>query len=513
MTSGKIIIIEDDVKHLQKASNYLINEGFNVTLASDSKVALNHLATEEFDLVLIKRNMPNLDGLAMMARLQKNGTKSSFIIIAESMDIKQAVKIMQKGAYTILMIPYEPSHLKEIVVKGLQNKIAFLEILKLSDNLTTVNKELKENKKHLEDEQKLLKNTVEELNFLNKLSFLMSSSLNPETIIKSLARNLKDALFFDILSVMMLDNKEIFLKIHSRKPLEKDLLDDVNRNIHKSFAKFVGKTVYLNKISVKPPARADKIFNIPHGSEVNINLKVAGKKLGVLKIIRFTMEDFSHDEKNLMSTVSNQLALSLNNALEHKKYLELASHDFLTKALNRRTADEVIGREFSRSGRYKTDLSVVMLDLDHFKKINDSWGHQAGDIVLKKVSDIIFKCLRDTDIFARYGGEEFLIILPQTDIEEAGTLAERIREVIESSMFNIQEGSIKLTSSLGIASYPFTEIKDKDELIRLADSALYQAKKNGRNCVYIHSQNKTFCEIKLQDQIPHLRKVANSSIS
>lgn len=513
MALERIMIIDDNINHLLKASNYLMNEGFNVTLASNSKIALKHLLSEDFDLVLVKQNMPHLGGLAMMRHLQKEGSKSSFIIMSEFMDIKQAVKIMQKGAYSILMIPYEMNHLKEVVIRGLQNKIAFLEILKLSDNLTTVNRELKEKKKRLEYEQELLKHKIEELNFLNKLSFLMSSSLKPEIIINSLAHNLKDAFHFDILSVMILDNKEIFLKVHSKKPLEKKLMDDVNRNIHKSFAKYVGKTVYLNKISEKLPTQPDNVFHLPQGSELNINLEVAGKKLGILKIIRFDREPFSDDEKSLISTVSNQLALSLNNALEHKKYLGLASHDFLTQALNRRSSDEVIKREFARSIRYRTPLSVIMMDLDHFKKINDDWGHQTGDVVLKEVADTVSKCLRHSDIFARYGGEEFVVILPQTDISKASFFAERIRKKIESSLFNIQEGPIKLTLSLGIASYPFTEVKDKNELVSLADSALYKAKENGRNCVYIHSQNDNFCEIKLRGKIVNIKKVANSLVS
>lgn len=509
MKSGRIIIIDDDLGLRKKASICLTNEGFEVATEPDSKKALKRLLTEDFDLILVKHNMPYCDGLALMRQLQKEGSKSSFIIMADSLDIKQTIEIMQEGAYSILMIPYEMDQLKEMVIKGLQNKHALLEILKLSDNLAMANSELKDKKKRLEDEKKLLKNKIEELNFLNKLSFLMSSSLNPEIIIDSLVQNLKRTVWFDIFSVMMLDDKEIFLKIHSHNPLEKRLLDDINRNIHKSFTEYVGKISCLNKLPQKASGKSKKVISIHCDSELDFNLEVAGKKLGVLKIIRFSNDPYSKDQKSILSTVSNQLALSLNNAMKHKKYLGLAAHDCLTNTLNRRTFDEIIEREFNRSVRYHTPLSVVMIDLDHFKKINDCWGHQSGDIVLKEVAGIVSECLRETDILARYGGEEFVVILPETDIEKAGVLAERIRKAVENCSFNIQEGQIKVTLSLGISCYPYTAVEDKNEMVKLADKALYHAKGNGRNRVYIHSQSKKYCEIKLKDKIIQQRKVVN----
>lgn len=509
MKTGRIFIIDDDLGRLEKASNCLIHEGFEVSTESNSKKALKRSLTEDFDLILVKHNMPFYDSLAIMRKLQKTGSKSSFIIMADSLQINQTIKIMQEGAYSILMIPYEMKQLKEMVKKGLQNKRALIEILQLSDNLTMANSELHEKKTCLEDEKKLLKNKIEELNFLNKLSFLMSSSLNPEIIIDSLVQNLKKTVWFDIFSVMMFDEKEIFLKIHSHNTLKKRLLDDLNRNIHKSFARYTGKTSYLNKLPQKASGKSEKVINFPRGLELDFNLEVAGKKLGVLKIIRFSNEPFSKDQKSLLSTVSNQLALSLNNAMKHKKYLGLAAHDCLTNTLNRRTFDEIIEREFNRSVRYQAPLSVVMIDLDHFKKINDCWGHQSGDLVLKEVARMVSECLRETDILARYGGEEFVIILPETDIEEAGVLSERIRKAVENYSFNIQEGQIKVTLSLGISSYPYTGVKDKDEMVKLADNALYQAKRNGRNIVYIHSQSKKYCEIKLKDKIIQQRKVVN----
>ena len=154
-----------------------------------------------------------------------------------------------------------------------------------------------------------------------------------------------------------------------------------------------------------------------------------------------------------------------------------------------------------------------MFDLDHFKKINDSWGHQAGDTVLKEVVGIVHNCLRESDVFARYGGEEFVAILPQTGIEKAGILAERIRMAIENKPINVQEGQVNVTSSVGIACYPFSSIEDKNDLVRMADNALYQAKNNGRNRVYIHSKDNKFKEIKLKSKTFQPAKIASRAIA
>ena len=513
MRAERLMIVDDDLDHLKKISGYLVNEGFDVATEPNSKKALNRLLKEDFDLVFIKQNMTGSDGLSVLQQLQKAGSKSSFIIMADSLDIRQAVDIMQEGAYSILMMPYKMEQLKEMVIKGFKNRSAFLEILQLSGNLVKVNSNLQDKKKHLENDQKLLKSKVEELKLLNNLSFLMSSSLNPEVIIDGLAQNLRDTVHFDIFSVMMLDGKEIFLKVHSNNPLGKGLLDEINRNVHKSFTRYVGKTESFNKLPEKVEGKSRKVISIHQDSELDFNLQVAGKKLGVLKIIRFSGEPFSEDQKCLLSTVSNQLALFLNNALEHKKYLDLASHDSLTNALNRRAFDDIIEREFNRSVRYKTPLSVIMFDLDHFKKINDSWGHQAGDTVLKEVSEVVHNCLRESDIFARYGGEEFVAILPQTGIEKAGILAERIRIAIQNKPINVQEGKINATSSVGIACYPFSSVEDKNDLVKMADNALYQAKNNGRNCVYIHSKENKFREIKLKGNIFQPAKIESHSIA
>lgn len=175
----------------------------------------------------------------------------------------------------------------------------------------------------------------------------------------------------------------------------------------------------------------------------------------------------------------------------------LVTTDPLSGLPNRRSFFSRAQAEFIRAARYSRPLSLVMVDVDHFKEVNDRFGHLIGDAALRHISAIMKLCVREADMIARYGGEEFIIILPETDSEGAGFIAERVRKEIEASDFSIdQHGSIRLTVSLGIACMNFgNDYPDLDKLLQSADDAMYRAKKNGRNRV---SYSPDFVNMELQ---------------
>jgi len=164
------------------------------------------------------------------------------------------------------------------------------------------------------------------------------------------------------------------------------------------------------------------------------------------------------------------------------KLSELASIDSLTGAYNRRNLYEFGELESGISRRYHHHLSVLMMDMDHFKAVNDQYGHAAGDMVLREICGVIQKTLRQTDRMGRLGGEEFGVILPHTDLKEAQLLAERIRRMVESSPILFEGQAIPVTVSIGVAELS-TSDQNLEDLIKTADTALYQAKTAGRNCV------------------------------
>lgn len=164
---------------------------------------------------------------------------------------------------------------------------------------------------------------------------------------------------------------------------------------------------------------------------------------------------------------------------------ELCKTDYLTGVQNRRSFMERAETELVRAQRFTSPIAVVMLDVDHFKRVNDSYGHATGDEVLKVVAKILAAEVRRHDVIARYGGEEFALLLAETNEEQARVMAERCREEIERADIIVGGRAIKVTASLGIASYPHDEVANIEKLINLADQALYRAKDAGRNQVVI----------------------------
>ena len=172
-----------------------------------------------------------------------------------------------------------------------------------------------------------------------------------------------------------------------------------------------------------------------------------------------------------------------NLFMNQLKLEEMATIDVLTQVSNRRYFLNIMEREFQQSKRYKKQISLMIMDLDYFKKINDTYGHTAGDYVLMKFASICSHEIRKTDMIGRLGGEEFAVMLPNTDVENARILAERIRKAVDQAIFEYQAVRIHLTVSIGLASFPLVDANDPQELFVKADEFLYLAKEKGRNRV------------------------------
>jgi diguanylate cyclase (GGDEF)-like protein len=173
---------------------------------------------------------------------------------------------------------------------------------------------------------------------------------------------------------------------------------------------------------------------------------------------------------------------SLDETFQRQMY-ESALRDGLTKTFNKKYFLDRIDSEFAYSTRHKTALSLVMLDVDHFKAINDTYGHLAGDSVLVTLANLVTKAIRHEDVFARYGGEEFAVICRGVDLEGATAFGERVRKMVAGQVFMHADIQIQVTVSVGVATVPDVGMRAPTELVALADEALYQAKRGGRNQV------------------------------
>jgi len=211
-------------------------------------------------------------------------------------------------------------------------------------------------------------------------------------------------------------------------------------------------------------------------------LQEANEELGKLNL---TYEQLTVELKQAKEK-AEKFAHELKTANEQLR--EMAFRDGLTGLYNHRYFQDLMDNELSRSRRYKKDFALIMLDLDHFKKINDQYGHPVGDIVLKEASKAIEDTIRDSDFAARYGGEEFAIVLPETELKGAAILAERLRKAIEQLEIDTDGCRIDVTVSVGVTCYhPSTDKKEKSEILAEADNALYNSKNKGRNMISIHN--------------------------
>jgi len=189
---------------------------------------------------------------------------------------------------------------------------------------------------------------------------------------------------------------------------------------------------------------------------------------------------FPSDRREMLGVIANQVAISMQNARMYEALEEQATTDGLTGLVNHRTFQERFTTMLVRAERHELSVSLLLTDIDHFKKINDSYGHPTGDEVLRRVAAILKASARKIDIVARYGGEEFALVLEGTDRAGAVQLAERIRQEVEQQSFPSSKGSFNATLSIGVAGYPY-DARDKPDIIARADQALYSAKHGGRN--------------------------------
>ena len=201
------------------------------------------------------------------------------------------------------------------------------------------------------------------------------------------------------------------------------------------------------------------------------------KVVGILSV-----ENFLSEEVDRFSVLATQFALEIRKVLLYETIEELAITDGLTSLYVRRYFFERLNEELNRSKRYKFKFACLMIDIDDFKKTNDSYGHLVGDAILRALGRIIKESVREIDIAARYGGEEFSLILPETPSESAMLVAERIRKKVEEKVFRVYDEKIKTTISIGVSVYPEDALKGKD-LVGCADKALYAAKAAGKNVV------------------------------
>jgi diguanylate cyclase (GGDEF)-like protein len=218
-----------------------------------------------------------------------------------------------------------------------------------------------------------------------------------------------------------------------------------------------------------------------------VPLKVPGLIVGLLYLNDFTPRQFRREKLKLISVFASFAAMAIYNARLHSRTKLMAITDALTGLHNHRYFQQIFNQELGRGKRYEKPLSIIFMDIDDFKKFNDTYGHANGDLVLALIGKIVTKTLRRIDFAFRYGGEEFAVILPETRLESALQVAERLRERIEKDTVDMQPcvASRGVTVSIGVACFP-QDGTTREELFAKVDALLYKAKEGGKNMVHYY---------------------------
>jgi two-component system cell cycle response regulator len=217
-------------------------------------------------------------------------------------------------------------------------------------------------------------------------------------------------------------------------------------------------------------------------SLIILPLVVRDTAIGTIALAATRRDAFGSNVRPTLTVLANQLAVALSNAASVKRLEELATTDGLTGCFNKRYFNEQLRAKLHAAERFERKLSLVMADIDHFKAVNDTYGHAVGDAVIRELGAILMRLKRETDVVARFGGEEFCVLCEETGTEGALLLAERLREELAATVFETELGKLQVTCSLGVATYP-EHAKTRESLFEGADRALYRAKHAGRNRV------------------------------
>lgn len=333
------------------------------------------------------------------------------------------------------------------------------------------------------------------LNVLRSTINAISTSVEVKEIVESAGNNLPN--LFDFSSFGVFWKEDLLLFLYQEESCPPSFSQEVVKNMINVLS-ILGEepvdaervTLQIEKMKLKgKQVIMDRTARLK--SHLTLPLAVEGDILGCLSVNSDQPNAFDAQDLQFLSVIGYQMAAGLKHFQRFSSVKNMATYDTLTGLYNRRSFEERLEVEAQQSFRSGLPLSLVMVDIDHFKKVNDTLGHTEGDQVLCKISSLLKNSVRRKDTVARYGGEEFILILPEAGLQQSFVIAERIRQLVENTVFEVGRAQVNLTLSMGISNFPSHRVKSKEELIEMADQALYDAKRGGRNKVCIFAKKSS----------------------
>lgn len=479
----KIMVVSNQKKDLNLFKQTLGSKGFDVVTASPFQGIEDILLNNDFAAILVDYDQAGDQAYRWMNLLQGNSSQSCFILYGENKKAEKISEILQAGAYGFVSRSSISKRIYETVLGGMENRKAFIQILGMMNELREVNESL-------EREKEDLRGKNQELNLINRLTTEVAYDLNWSMILPRII----DAGFLNVLEPAVLGmlyriGTRWNMAFHvSEKEINKNILDKLKEDMINKFYSISGERISIKDVDFNLYSSSVKISSndtISLSKQLVRPLSLAGTPLGMLVMLPKNNDAFDQGKVELLSTISNILAMSLKNAQEYHKLKEMAVKDGLTGILNQKGFQDYMKKEFERAKRYRRALSLIMIDVDNFKTINDTLGHPAGDSVLQNLAECLENSIRQTDILARYGGDEFIILLPDTEITKAELLLKRVLSAVNNYPFEWKSKKIKVGLSCGISST--AELKNyerENDLILKADAKLYRVKRSRNHKVH-----------------------------
>lgn len=436
-------------------------KGYRTASARNGREALEIARDDPPDLALLDVMMPEIDGITVcrMFKQEPRLKDVRVLMLTAKSGREDVVEALEAGAADYITKPF---FFDELDARIRTN----LEVKRYHDDLSA----------------------------MLRISQAVSSSLDSDRVLFTIVSELGAVVQSDRASLIKIVDERSGFVVASRE--EPDMQNrELDLDDYPEIVKAVGEgRVIIIDDSDSDPLLADVVVRIPDRKSVMIVPLELRKELGEYVLLSSrAYRPYSQAEVRFAQIVASAAANGLANAalyeqaaVDNQRLATLANTDDLTALYNHRYFYQRLEEEYKRAERYASDLSLILLDLDHFKNVNDTYGHQKGDAVLKELGSVLMRTVRETDLVARYGGEEFAVLLPETEIAGAFRQAERMRREVKAHYFDALQGN-PLTISCGVACMPFgsptftAPEHRQDALIAWADQALYTAKRGGRD--------------------------------
>jgi diguanylate cyclase (GGDEF)-like protein len=461
----RIFIIDDEKDILFILKEFFRNHGIEASTFEAIPDVAAEIREKKPSAVLLDINLPDISGIEILKKIKKIDPNVPIIMMTGQPDEEKKIESLRSGAYALLGKPFKSyEEVYHIVNNAANHYIETQRTIELTAEIE---------KRHEHERLNLL-----ELDFLKKLQLMIGETEDPAFVIKNSFALLKNFLNFQAFAALMLQGEDINIQIYPNVGSDTMLMECITTTLmskaperskvekHMSEMMAVGRDI--------PPSGGTK-YNY-----MTVDISSRDRIYGYAGLYRVL--PFHEDEAAIFNRFCSNIAMTLEKIRLFNEIKNLSIHDGLTGIYNHAFIVEALKDEVERSKRYGSLLSIALFDIDDFKKINDTYGHLAGDAVLQKLAELLKTSLRAIDIVGRYGGEEFLAILPETDGLNGYIVAERFKERIENETFASGEGDIKITISGGVAHYAHG--MDVNRLIKVADDSLYTAKRKGKNRIF-----------------------------